>query len=126
MEGHVKLLLEKGADITVASEVGWTPLDAVSSRGHVEVIKLLLEKGADVAVANKAGRTPLHAASNNGHVEVVKLLLGVPSVDASNPDRLGRTALFLYGQIGLEKILSSRSAVRRSCSDERSDDFSRQ
>ncbi|KAK4164970.1 hypothetical protein QBC43DRAFT_378263 [Cladorrhinum sp. PSN259] len=52
--GHiemVKLLLDRGADIT-----------------------LLLDRGADITVKNNNGRTPLNSASENGHVEVVKLL----------------------------------------------------
>jgi ankyrin repeat protein len=32
----VKLLLEMGADGTVANKDGWTPFDAASSNGHVE------------------------------------------------------------------------------------------
>jgi hypothetical protein len=47
----------------------------------------------------------LHAASNKGHVEVVKLLLGVPSVDASKTDRLGRTALFLAARYGQHQVI---------------------
>ncbi|KAH6721127.1 ankyrin repeat-containing domain protein, partial [Leptodontidium sp. MPI-SDFR-AT-0119] len=38
----VKLLLENGADITVANSDGWTPLNAASYRGYVDVVKLLL------------------------------------------------------------------------------------
>ena len=44
--GHievVKLLLEKGADITIASDSGWTPLNSASDNGHLAVVKLLLE-----------------------------------------------------------------------------------
>ncbi|KAH8800873.1 ankyrin repeat-containing domain protein [Xylogone sp. PMI_703] len=60
--GHVevvKLLLEKGADITVVSKYGWTPVYAASLKGHIKVIKLLLEKGADITTANNDGWTPL-------------------------------------------------------------------
>jgi len=71
----VKLLLEKGADVTVGNREGWTPLNSASDSGHVEVVKLLLEKGADITVATERGWTPLNSASSNGHVEVVKLLL---------------------------------------------------
>jgi ankyrin repeat protein len=56
--GHVdvvKLLLEKGADMTVRNREGWTPLHSASNSGHIDVVKLLLEKDADVTVANENG-----------------------------------------------------------------------
>jgi ankyrin repeat protein len=55
--GHlevVKILLEKGADFTVATNHGWTPLHTASQKGHVEVVKLL-KKGANFTVANNNG-----------------------------------------------------------------------
>jgi ankyrin repeat protein len=41
-EGSVvilKLLLEKGADVTVVNNGGWTPLNSAASSGHIEVVK---------------------------------------------------------------------------------------
>ncbi|RYP81670.1 hypothetical protein DL769_001902 [Monosporascus sp. CRB-8-3] len=70
-----RLLLEKGADVTVSDTNKQTPLNLASINGNVEVVKLLLEKGADIMVADSDGWTPLNSASNSGHVEVVKLLL---------------------------------------------------
>ncbi|KAK7426549.1 hypothetical protein QQZ08_007008 [Neonectria magnoliae] len=110
----VKLLLEKGANIIVADNAGWTPLYTASIQGHAEVVKLLHEKGANATVANNDGWTPLNAASRNGHVEVVKLLIGIPSVDASKTDPLGRTALFLasrYGQHQVVQVLLSDGRI---------------
>ncbi|KAH6676757.1 hypothetical protein B0J14DRAFT_360351 [Halenospora varia] len=55
----VKVLLKKGADVTVANNEGWTPLNLASNSGHIDVVRLLLEKGADVTAATQNGRTPL-------------------------------------------------------------------
>ena len=45
----------------VASNDGWTPLNAALESGHIEVVKLLLEKGADVTIADNNGWTPLNS-----------------------------------------------------------------
>jgi FOG: Ankyrin repeat len=69
------ILHYKGADMTIASTAGRTPLYAASINGHLDVVKLLLDKGADLTVANNHGWTPLNTASSDSHLEVVKLLL---------------------------------------------------
>jgi ankyrin repeat protein len=47
----VKLLLEQGADITVASNRAWISLNLASSKGYFEVVKLLLEQNTNITVA---------------------------------------------------------------------------
>ncbi|KAF2135963.1 uncharacterized protein K452DRAFT_322730 [Aplosporella prunicola CBS 121167] len=56
--GHletVKLLLEKGADLSVSNNDGWTPLNSAADSGHLEIVKFLLEKGADLSVSSNDG-----------------------------------------------------------------------
>ncbi len=72
----VKLLLDQGADISVADADGWTPLNAAASSGHLEVVKLLLDQGADISVATSAGSTPLDSAAYSGHLEVGEAVAG--------------------------------------------------
>ena len=43
---------EKRVDVTIANNTGWTPLNAASDSGHLDVVKFLLENGGDVAIAN--------------------------------------------------------------------------
>jgi ankyrin repeat protein len=43
----VKLLIEKGADITQADRNGWIFLHWTSNNRHLELVKLLIEKSAD-------------------------------------------------------------------------------
>lgn len=76
--GHVeavKLLLEKGADVTVTDNCRNTSLNHASSNGHVEIVKLLLKKGADVAAANECEYALLQSASFEGRIEVIRFLL---------------------------------------------------
>jgi ankyrin repeat protein len=108
----VKLLLEKGADVTIANREGWTPLNSASFSGHVKVVKLLLEKGADVTAVMTDRRTPLYSASFNGHVEVVKLLLE-KGADVTAVMTDGRTPLYsasFNGHVKVVKLLLEKGA----------------
>ncbi|KAF4485947.1 Ankyrin-1 [Colletotrichum fructicola Nara gc5] len=113
--GHldvVKLLLDKGADITVPNSDGWTPLNTASDNGHLDVVKLLLAKGADITVPNSDGWTPLNAASDSGHLEVVKLLFAkganitVPNGDGWTP----LNAASDNGHLEVVKLLLAKGA----------------
>jgi len=66
----IKLLLDKGADVNVASMEGRFLALARSP----EVIQLLLDKGVAVNVAGDK-RLPLHVAAYAGRLDVVKTLL---------------------------------------------------
>jgi ankyrin repeat protein len=108
----VKLLLEKGADVTIANREGWTPLNSASANGHVNIVPLLLEKGADVAVADNEGWTPLKSASANGHVDVVQLLLK-KGADVAVADNKGWTPLksaSANGHVDVVQLLLEKGA----------------
>jgi ankyrin repeat protein len=71
----VRLLLEKGADVTAKDNIGWTALHRAARNGHEEVVKLLLAvDGVDLDSKDKGGRTPLWWAELHQHKGVVKLL----------------------------------------------------
>ena len=73
----MRLLLEHGADPTVPTDDGTTPLMAAAGLGHAgdryekfwsssaafEAVSVLVELGADVNAANEAGFTALHGAA---------------------------------------------------------------
>lgn len=71
----VKLLIQRGADINVASEEGITPLHCAAEFGNTEAIRLLIKAGANLNALDKDEETPLCKAIRNDHVEAVKLLL---------------------------------------------------
>jgi ankyrin repeat protein len=90
----VAFLLSKGADATIASDYGLTPLIEALSEGHVGVARLLLEHmgGQGLNTTDNEGRTALHQAAFWGYDEVVSLLLAKgadPNITALD----GRTAL---------------------------------
>jgi ankyrin repeat protein len=87
----VKLLMEAGANPSLALTDGSTPLMAAAGLGAprggdeevteagdrndpVDVMKLLVEKGADVNAANEAGMTPMHYAVQRGVDRIIQYL----------------------------------------------------
>jgi uncharacterized protein len=87
----VKLLMEAGANPSLALTDGSTPLMAAAGLGAprggdeevteagdrndpVDVMKLLVEKGADVNAANEAGMTPMHYAVQRGVEPIIQYL----------------------------------------------------
>jgi ankyrin repeat protein len=84
----MKLLLEHGADPTLATNDGTTPLMVASGIGWVEgvtyewsreanleTVTMLLELGLDVNARNSEGRTALMGAAHKGRNEIVQLLV---------------------------------------------------
>ena len=73
--GHldcVVSLMQRGADVRVASNGGLTAADCAADRGHTEVLLALLGGGAAVDI--KQSNSLVHAA-RNGHLECMRLLV---------------------------------------------------
>jgi ankyrin repeat protein len=72
-----QLLLDRGANVNVRTQLGATPLlVAASANGTEAVVSRLLEKGADPDADDNRGVTPLIAAASVGNTAAAKLLLG--------------------------------------------------
>src|SRR5258706_306485 len=82
-----KLLIENGADVNKANNVGNTSLYIAAQFGYLEVVKLLIENGADM---NQANRNALYRAVYKGHLEVIKLLIE-NGADVNKATRYGYT-----------------------------------
>jgi ankyrin repeat protein len=116
----VKLLIDAGANPSLALKDGSTPLMAAAGLGAprggneevteagdrndpVEVIKLLVEKGADVNAVNDLGMTPMHYAVQRGADKIIEYLAGqgarfdVKNKQGRTPADLarGRTAILV-------------------------------
>ena len=61
--GIAKVLIEKGADVSIANKDGNTALHIASFFAHVEFVELLLEEGASVSIKSGRGETPLDVVS---------------------------------------------------------------
>lgn len=122
--GHatcVRLLLEKGANLTSRNAVGETPLHVSAFNGHFHCMLLLLVESSDPAsnsnikdnngllkiqFANSSGKTALHkciencnvspsASGSNASYECAEKLLGMGKADANAQDSLCGTPLHI-------------------------------
>jgi ankyrin repeat protein len=66
----VKLLLEKGCNISTTDQKLLTSRHLASGNGYLDLVKLLLEKGANPNAVNESNDRSLYKAAENGHTEV--------------------------------------------------------
>lgn len=102
----MRLLLEHGADPSIATEENVTPLMVAAGAGYVQgqsigepanrfqAVKIALEHGGDVSATSKSGETAMHGAATGGVNEVVELLAKQGAqLDAKDKD--GTTPLMI-------------------------------
>ena len=71
----VRMLVERGADVSAQKKAGWSPLHLASCNGHVDVVLMLAEHGAVMSAQRKDRTTKLHSASGIGRVNVARVLI---------------------------------------------------
>ncbi|CAM9339138.1 unnamed protein product, partial [Hapterophycus canaliculatus] len=101
-EGHtriVQVLLERGANPSVADDNGLTPLLIAAQQGHLPVTKMLVKAGENLEQLDPSDRTPLHIASITGKWEVVRELLEA-GADPNTRVPDGRTPLYSAAEEG--------------------------
>ena len=109
LRGHtnvVSLLLNAGADPSIAAENTCTPLFAASDNGHSEIVGLLINAKVDVHINAQAnyGATALYTASLNGHLNVISTLLSA-NADPSIATNSGWTPLMAASHGGYNNIV---------------------
>jgi len=93
--GHpemVKYLIDKGADVNIANDFGYTPILGAASGGNVEGIQYLIDAGADINTKLPNGESLIHMAARGGNVEVLKMLVD-NGVDINQKTDFGRIPL---------------------------------
>ena len=103
----VELLLQHGADVNKADDLGRTPLILASIEGYTRIIELLLQFiDNDVNKADNNGNTPLIMASFNGYAREVAILLE-HGADINRTNKLGNTALHAASKMGNNRVVAA-------------------
>ena len=74
-EKIIRLLLENNADMTIADNMGITPLSKAAANGRLEAFNILLEAGANPQDLDGNGLNALHHAASKGYYEIVQILI---------------------------------------------------
>ncbi len=90
----VKLLLDRGADVSARGPGGQTALFNATRQGNLAAVKVLVEAGIDVHAKDAHGRTALFEAVYAGRKEIAELLCE-HGARIDEKDRNGHTAVEL-------------------------------
>ena len=108
----VAVLIDAGADVKSADEMGRTPLHvagaAAAGNGVAlqSILRMLVRNGAEVDAGDAAGNTPLHVAVAHGCVRAISELIKMGADPAlTNAD--GQTPLHIAGRVGATTAVRS-------------------
>jgi hypothetical protein len=108
------LLLERGADASLANQDGLTPLHAAAGRGDLALAQALLKAKAPLQPRDKRGKTPLGMARPETAVSLAKLL-GAASPEGVPADP-GAAARALRAAIG-QGVPTYNAGDKARCAD---------
>lgn len=91
-EDAALLLIEHGANLSVADTERYTPLHWAALNGFARAVPVLVARGANVNADNVYGFTPLLQSASRGHVAVTRCLIDA-GARVNHQDREGWTAL---------------------------------
>lgn len=94
-----EFLMEKGADLNLATSMGGTALNRASENGNVDLVEKLLANGA------KIGPLALIVAAREGFSQVVEILVKAGS-DIDAKQHWGQTALMLAAKNGHDDVVA--------------------
>jgi hypothetical protein len=116
---EVQRLVREDPGLLTATEpqtLGFTPLLAASTMGHVAVVRWILDKGVAVNGGDRPGCTPILFASGRGRTAVVRLLLerGADPTIGNTIDNLPLTNAPGDGYLEVVRLLLGHPSVKAS------------
>ena len=106
----VKLLLEKGADVSAQDQSRKTAMVLAAGNGQAQAVKALLQWGVDADTRYQNDLTALMWAAGNGDVATAKVLLDAKA-DLNLKDNRGKTALAVAREFQHKKIVTLLEAA---------------
>jgi ankyrin repeat protein len=100
----VRWLLGHGADSSLASHAGFTPVLVAAFGKQEATVLLLLDRPADLNAADATGRTALMGVSERGWLTAAKALVA-KGANATASDNIGRTAAGYAALAGQNEML---------------------
>jgi ankyrin repeat protein/ABC-type cobalamin/Fe3+-siderophores transport system ATPase subunit len=96
---HCPSIAALGLDVNVQDYQGLTPLHCAiqlkraEGQGDIDLVNSLITLQAEINKPDMKGQTPLHYAAHQGSLDIVELLCVQPSINISQQDSNGWTAL---------------------------------
>jgi len=100
----VKMLLERGADVTAVTAAGYSALHLATRGNCPEIVELLLAKGAPLECEAQYKRTPLHSACEYETATWMVPMLIKAGANLDAVDEMGRTPLHYSGWHGTQEV----------------------
>lgn len=112
----IETLLELGADISLETDLGYTPLMYACRYRSLPFIRLLVESGADVDGSNSSLETPLMVSllsDREDNLEVIKYLIWIGADVSTVDDNQNSVLMYLATEVEYKKPRSSLKECAR-------------
>ena len=106
----VRLLLDRGANPSLANSSGGTPLMTSAAKGFLPLLRLLLESKAEVDAVCPRGATAFHWACHHDHPDCAEALVRA-GCDTSLRTKRGKTGRDLAQENGHTAVLERLRAL---------------
>ena len=101
---HVRLMLDRGADLEARNELGNTALWLACAKKYPCIIKELLDAGADFDAVNLKGNPPIYATCQVGPLKIAEMLMTM-GANAEIVNVNGDTLVLIATRNGQAEIL---------------------